>query len=164
MLPVFFTASAMFSLSFTNLSHSSLFPCLTCSIHPSCCVVSFHPSGQGSQLQPPSLLSPSSSLSPCSEARVTQFIRQFVASCLLVSDTNTELSYVLPSEAVKKGCFERLFQVHKHRRPQKHLVLFFCYWINSENKCIKNISNRLISNLKTGTFTFSSILEYGRAY
>ncbi|XP_056274461.1 ATP-binding cassette sub-family A member 2 isoform X1 [Pseudoliparis swirei] len=59
---------------------------------------------QGSQL------SPSSSLSPCSEARVTQFIRQFVASCLLVSDSNTELSYVLPSEAVKKGCFERLFQ------------------------------------------------------
>ncbi|XP_037633283.1 LOW QUALITY PROTEIN: ATP-binding cassette sub-family A member 2 [Sebastes umbrosus] len=66
--------------------------------------------GQGSQLQPPLPLSPSSSLSPCSEARVTQFIRQFVASCLLVSDTNTELSYVLPSEAVKKGCFERLFQ------------------------------------------------------
>ncbi|KAM3868024.1 ATP-binding cassette sub-family A member 2 [Diretmus argenteus] len=65
---------------------------------------------QGSQLQPPSSLSPSSSLSPCSEARVTQFIRQFVASCLLVSDSNTELSYVLPSEAVKKGCFERLFQ------------------------------------------------------
>ncbi|KAI4880963.1 hypothetical protein NFI96_013715 [Prochilodus magdalenae] len=53
---------------------------------------------------------PSSSLSPCSEGRVTQFIRQYVASCLLVSDSNTELSYVLPSEAVKKGCFERLFQ------------------------------------------------------
>ncbi|XP_042278447.1 ATP-binding cassette sub-family A member 2 isoform X1 [Thunnus maccoyii] len=66
--------------------------------------------GEGSQLQPPSSLSPSSSLSPCSEARVTQFIRQFVASCLLVSDSNTELSYILPSEAVKKGCFERLFQ------------------------------------------------------
>ncbi|XP_034397819.1 ATP-binding cassette sub-family A member 2 [Cyclopterus lumpus] len=64
----------------------------------------------GSQLLPPSSLPPSSSLSPCSEARVTQFIRQFVASCLLVSDSNTELSYVLPSEAVKKGCFERLFQ------------------------------------------------------
>uniref|UniRef100_A0A671VTW9 ATP-binding cassette sub-family A member 2 n=1 Tax=Sparus aurata TaxID=8175 RepID=A0A671VTW9_SPAAU len=59
---------------------------------------------------PPSSLSPSCSLSPCSEARVTQFIRQFVASCLLVSDSNTELSYVLPSDAVKKGCFERLFQ------------------------------------------------------
>lgn len=56
-------------------------------------------------------LSPSSSLSPCSEARVTQFIRQFVASSLLVSDSNTELSYVLPSEAVRKGCFQRLFQV-----------------------------------------------------
>lgn len=56
-------------------------------------------------------LSPSSSLSPCSEARVSQFIRQFVPSCLLVSDSNTELSYVLPSEAVRKGCFERLFQV-----------------------------------------------------
>ncbi|KAM6965213.1 ATP-binding cassette sub-family A member 2 [Aplochiton taeniatus] len=65
---------------------------------------------QDSQPLPPSSQSPSSSLSPCSEARVTQFIRQFVASCLLVSDSNTELSYVLPSEAVKKGCFERLFQ------------------------------------------------------
>uniref|UniRef100_A0A8C7RNW6 ATP-binding cassette sub-family A member 2 n=1 Tax=Oncorhynchus mykiss TaxID=8022 RepID=A0A8C7RNW6_ONCMY len=41
---------------------------------------------------------------------VSFFIRQFVGSCLLVSDSNTELSYVLPSEAVKKGCFERLFQ------------------------------------------------------
>ncbi|XP_063752505.1 ATP-binding cassette sub-family A member 2 isoform X2 [Eleginops maclovinus] len=71
--------------------------------------------GQGSQQQPPSVapsssVASSSSLSPCSQARVTQFIRQFVASCLLVSDSNTELSYVLPSEAVKKGCFERLFQ------------------------------------------------------
>ncbi|CAB1320125.1 unnamed protein product [Coregonus sp. 'balchen'] len=88
---------------------------------------------QVTQPQPPSTLSPSSSslspsssslspsssslspstsssLSPCSEARVTQFIRQFVGSCLLLSDSNTELSYVLPSEAVKKGCFERLFQ------------------------------------------------------
>ncbi|TRY81949.1 hypothetical protein DNTS_013397 [Danionella cerebrum] len=53
--------------------------------------------------------SPSSLILPCSESRVTQFIRQYVASCLLVSDSNTELSYVLPSEAVKKGCFERLF-------------------------------------------------------
>uniref|UniRef100_A0A4W5PCT7 ATP-binding cassette sub-family A member 2 n=1 Tax=Hucho hucho TaxID=62062 RepID=A0A4W5PCT7_9TELE len=67
--------------------------------------------------QPAFFLSPCSSsslspspLSPCSEARVTKFIRQFVGSCLLVSDSNTELSYVLPSEAVKKGCFERLFQ------------------------------------------------------
>lgn len=58
--------------------------------------------------------SPTSSISPCSESRVTQFIRQYVASCLLVSDSNTELSYVLPSEAVKKGCFERLFQVGLH--------------------------------------------------
>ncbi|XP_052335102.1 ATP-binding cassette sub-family A member 2-like isoform X2 [Oncorhynchus keta] len=62
-----------------------------------------------SSLSPSFSLSPSS-LSPCSEARVTKFIRQFVGSCLLVSDSNTELSYVLPSEAVKKGCFERLFQ------------------------------------------------------
>ncbi|KAG7281475.1 hypothetical protein CRUP_012418 [Coryphaenoides rupestris] len=66
---------------------------------------------QGAPPQPPSPLSPASSaLSPCSEARVTQFIRQFVASCQLMSDTNTELSYVLPSDAVKKGSFERLFQ------------------------------------------------------
>nr|XP_046241636.1 ATP-binding cassette sub-family A member 2 isoform X1 [Scatophagus argus] len=80
--------------------------------------------GQGSPLQPPSSLSPSSSLSPCSEARVTQFIRQFVASCLLVSDSNTELSYVLPSEAVKKGCFERLFQALEHSLDSLALTSF----------------------------------------
>lgn len=34
-----------------------------------------------------------------------------MASCLLVSDTSTELSYILPSEAARKGAFERLFQV-----------------------------------------------------
>ncbi|XP_076211852.1 ATP-binding cassette sub-family A member 2 isoform X1 [Aptenodytes patagonicus] len=51
-----------------------------------------------------------SSVSPCSEPRVSQFVKKYVASCLLISDTNTELSYILPSEAVKKGCFERLFQ------------------------------------------------------
>lgn len=97
------------------LPHSSLFKSVLPSfIHPSFCVYSFHPPGQGSQLQPLTSLSPSSSLSPCSEAQVTQFIQQFVASCLLVSHSNTELSYVLPSEAVKKGCFERLFQVHRH--------------------------------------------------
>lgn len=59
---------------------------------------------------------PPSSLSLCSEPRVTQFIRQFVASCLLVSDSNTELSYILPSEAVRKGSFERLFQVNTPRQ------------------------------------------------
>ncbi|XP_008049206.2 ATP-binding cassette sub-family A member 2-like, partial [Carlito syrichta] len=49
-------------------------------------------------------------LSSCSEPQVSQFIRKHVASCLLVSDTSTELSYILPSEAAKKGAFERLFQ------------------------------------------------------
>ncbi|CAJ0940457.1 unnamed protein product [Ranitomeya imitator] len=51
-----------------------------------------------------------SCISPCSEPRVSQFIKKYVASCLLMSDTNTELSYILPSESVRKGCFERLFQ------------------------------------------------------
>ncbi|KAM8934426.1 ATP-binding cassette sub-family A member 2 isoform 1-T1 [Pelodytes ibericus] len=53
---------------------------------------------------------PACSVSPCSEPQVSQFIKKFVASCLLVSNTNTELSYILPSESVRKGCFERLFQ------------------------------------------------------
>ncbi|XP_075690662.1 ATP-binding cassette sub-family A member 2 [Rhinoderma darwinii] len=51
-----------------------------------------------------------SCIRPCSEPRVSQFIKKYVTSCLLVSDTNTELSYILPSESVRKGCFERLFQ------------------------------------------------------
>ncbi|KAM3610350.1 uncharacterized protein V6R79_002902 [Siganus canaliculatus] len=80
--------------------------------------------GQASQVQPPSSLFPSSALSPCTEARVTQFIRQFVASCLLVSNSNTELSYVLPSEAVKKGCFERLFQALEQNLDSLALTSF----------------------------------------
>uniref|UniRef100_A0A8B9NTE8 ATP-binding cassette sub-family A member 2 n=1 Tax=Apteryx owenii TaxID=8824 RepID=A0A8B9NTE8_APTOW len=64
------------------------------------------PQESGQPHSPPS----HSSVSPCSEPRVSQFIKKYVASCLLISDTNTELSYILPSEAVKKGCFERLFQ------------------------------------------------------
>uniref|UniRef100_A0AAY5KSH8 ATP-binding cassette sub-family A member 2 n=1 Tax=Esox lucius TaxID=8010 RepID=A0AAY5KSH8_ESOLU len=76
--------------------------------------------------QPPPTQSPSSSssCSPCSEARVTQFIRQFVSSSLLVSDSNTELSYVLPSEAVKKGCFERLFQALEQNLEILNLTSF----------------------------------------
>ncbi|XP_053137728.1 ATP-binding cassette sub-family A member 2 [Hemicordylus capensis] len=65
-----------------------------------------------------------SSVSPCSEARVTQFIKKYVASCLLISDTNTELSYILPSEAVKKGCFERLFQHLEHSLDDLDLTSF----------------------------------------
>ncbi|KAK2120757.1 ATP-binding cassette sub- A member 2 [Saguinus oedipus] len=59
-------------------------------------------------------------LSSCSEPQVSQFIRTHVASCLLVSDTSTELSYILPSEAAKKGAFERLFQPHP-APPRQHL-------------------------------------------
>lgn len=43
-----------------------------------------------------------------------------------MSDSNTELSYVLPSEAVKKGCFERLFQVHTNnvlRQLERHSLI-----------------------------------------
>ncbi|CAG5917952.1 unnamed protein product [Menidia menidia] len=80
--------------------------------------------GQGSQQQPASSLSPSAAALPCSEARVTQFICQFVASCLLVSDSNTELSYILPSEAVKKGCFERLFQALEQNLTSLALTSF----------------------------------------
>ncbi|XP_056600911.1 ATP-binding cassette sub-family A member 2 isoform X1 [Triplophysa dalaica] len=68
--------------------------------------------------------SPSALISPCSESRVTHFIRQYVASCLLVSDSNTELSYVLPSEAVKKGCFERLFQALEQSLDRLALTSF----------------------------------------
>ncbi|MEE6504928.1 hypothetical protein FKM82_005378, partial [Ascaphus truei] len=53
---------------------------------------------------------PAACVRRCSEPKVSQFIKKYVASCLLVSDTNTELSYILPSESVRKGCFERLFQ------------------------------------------------------
>ncbi|XP_024150087.1 ATP-binding cassette sub-family A member 2 isoform X2 [Oryzias melastigma] len=80
--------------------------------------------GQSSQLLTPPTQSPSSTQSPCSETRVTKFIQQFVASCLLVSDSNTELSYVLPSEAVKKGCFERLFQALEQNLSSLALTSF----------------------------------------
>nr|XP_027821886.1 ATP-binding cassette sub-family A member 2 isoform X3 [Ovis aries] len=63
-------------------------------------------------------------LSSCSESQVSQFIRKHVASCLLVSDTSTELSYILPSEAAKKGAFERLFQHLEHSLDALHLSSF----------------------------------------
>ena len=77
-----------------------------------------HPPGEALLHSPP-FLEPGLTSSPpgrtqlssCSEPQVSQFIRKHVASCLLVSDTSTELSYILPSEAAKKGAFERLFQV-----------------------------------------------------
>ncbi|EHH23651.1 hypothetical protein EGK_07162 [Macaca mulatta] len=63
-------------------------------------------------------------LSSCSELQVSQFIRKHVASCLLVSDTSTELSYILPSEAAKKGAFERLFQHLERSLDALHLSSF----------------------------------------
>ncbi|XP_049567114.1 ATP-binding cassette sub-family A member 2 isoform X3 [Orcinus orca] len=63
-------------------------------------------------------------LSSCSEPQVSQFIRKHVASCLLVSDTSTELSYILPSEAAKKGAFERLFQHLERSLDALHLSSF----------------------------------------
>uniref|UniRef100_A0A2K6FXD3 ATP-binding cassette sub-family A member 2 n=1 Tax=Propithecus coquereli TaxID=379532 RepID=A0A2K6FXD3_PROCO len=63
-------------------------------------------------------------LSSCSEAQVSQFIRKHVASCLLVSDTSTELSYILPSEAARKGAFERLFQHLECSLGSLHLSSF----------------------------------------
>ncbi|XP_042819729.1 ATP-binding cassette sub-family A member 2 isoform X1 [Panthera tigris] len=63
-------------------------------------------------------------LSSCSEPQVSQFIRKHVASCLLVSDTSTELSYILPSEAAKKGAFERLFQHLERSLDTLHLSSF----------------------------------------
>uniref|UniRef100_A0A8C5TRG1 ATP-binding cassette sub-family A member 2 n=1 Tax=Malurus cyaneus samueli TaxID=2593467 RepID=A0A8C5TRG1_9PASS len=74
-----------------------------CEVSDGCCTFAPEP---GQPHSPPG----HSAVSPCSEPRVSQFIKKYVASCLLISDTNTELSYILPSEAVKKGCFERLFQ------------------------------------------------------
>uniref|UniRef100_A0A670YQ04 ATP-binding cassette sub-family A member 2 n=1 Tax=Pseudonaja textilis TaxID=8673 RepID=A0A670YQ04_PSETE len=65
-----------------------------------------------------------SATSPCSEERVSQFIKKHVASCLLISNTNTELSYILPSEAAKKGCFERLFQHLEHSLEELDLTSF----------------------------------------
>ncbi|XP_058515523.1 ATP-binding cassette sub-family A member 2 isoform X1 [Ochotona princeps] len=63
-------------------------------------------------------------LSNCSEPQVSRFIRKHVASCLLVSDTSTELSYMLPSEATKKGAFERLFQSLECSLESLHLSSF----------------------------------------
>uniref|UniRef100_A0A8C0G2T6 ATP-binding cassette sub-family A member 2 n=1 Tax=Chelonoidis abingdonii TaxID=106734 RepID=A0A8C0G2T6_CHEAB len=74
--------------------------------------------------QSPGIPPSHSSTSPCSEPRVTQFIKKYVASCLLISNTNTELSYILPSEAVKKGCFERLFQHLEQRLGELELTSF----------------------------------------
>lgn len=92
-----------------------LSPILTClpTKGPSSSASHKSPSAPTSFPEPGLASSPSgrAQLSSCSEPQVSQFIRKHVASSLLVSDTSTELSYILPSEAVKKGAFERLFQV-----------------------------------------------------
>ncbi|KFU85349.1 ATP-binding cassette sub-family A member 2, partial [Chaetura pelagica] len=78
----------------------------------------------GTELGQPHSPPAHSSVSPCSEPRVSHFIKKYVASCLLISDTNTELSYILPSEAVKKGCFERLFQHLEQSLEELNLTSF----------------------------------------
>lgn len=84
------------------------------------------PAEPGTSQEPGLASSPSGCprLSSCSEPQVSQFIRKHVASSLLVSDTSTELSYILPSEAVKKGAFERLFQQLEHSLDALHLSSF----------------------------------------
>nr|XP_021506816.1 ATP-binding cassette sub-family A member 2 isoform X3 [Meriones unguiculatus] len=84
------------------------------------------PAEPGNSQEPGLSSSPPSraQLSSCSEPQVSQFIRKHVASSLLVSDTSTELSYILPSEAVKKGAFERLFQQLEHSLDALHLSSF----------------------------------------
>ncbi|XP_052037787.1 ATP-binding cassette sub-family A member 2 isoform X2 [Apodemus sylvaticus] len=84
------------------------------------------PAEPGTSQEPGLASSPSgrAQLSSCSEPQVSQFIRKHVASSLLVSDTSTELSYILPSEAVKKGAFERLFQQLEHSLAALHLSSF----------------------------------------
>uniref|UniRef100_A0A8C6Y841 ATP-binding cassette sub-family A member 2 n=1 Tax=Naja naja TaxID=35670 RepID=A0A8C6Y841_NAJNA len=85
--------------------------------------------GNAGQWPPPALLGPGRGgiLRPLSGVlpwRVSQFIKKHVASCLLISNTNTELSYILPSEAAKKGCFERLFQHLEHSLEELDLTSF----------------------------------------
>ncbi|XP_049752159.1 ATP-binding cassette sub-family A member 2 isoform X4 [Elephas maximus indicus] len=84
------------------------------------------PAEPGSPQEPGLTSSPQgrAPLSSCSEPRVSEFIRKHVTSCLLVSDTSTELSYILPSEAAKKGAFERLFQHLEHSLDELHLSSF----------------------------------------
>ncbi|XP_054980053.1 ATP-binding cassette sub-family A member 2 isoform X2 [Sorex araneus] len=84
------------------------------------------PAQPGDPQEPGLTSSPSgrAQLSCCSEPQVSQFIRKHVASCLLVSDTSTELSYILPSEAAKKGAFERLFQHLECSLDALHLSSF----------------------------------------
>uniref|UniRef100_A0A8C8U826 ATP-binding cassette sub-family A member 2-like n=1 Tax=Peromyscus maniculatus bairdii TaxID=230844 RepID=A0A8C8U826_PERMB len=84
------------------------------------------PAEPGTSQEPGLVSSPPgrAQLSSCSEPQVSQFIRKHVASSLLVSDTSTELSYILPSEAVKKGAFERLFQQLEHSLDALHLSSF----------------------------------------
>ncbi|KAM4576304.1 ATP-binding cassette sub-family A member 2 isoform 2-T2 [Odontesthes bonariensis] len=122
--------------------------------------------GQGYQLQPASSLSPSSTMLPCSEVRVTQFICQFVASCLLVSDSNTELSYILPSEAVKKGCFERLLQALEQSLNSLALTSFgvmdttleeVFLKVSEEDQSIENSDADMNGSLEGGSVRKSSV-------
>nr|XP_006817327.1 PREDICTED: ATP-binding cassette sub-family A member 2-like [Saccoglossus kowalevskii] len=49
------------------------------------------------------------SYNSCTESVVTEFIQKDIPSATLTAENHHELSYVLPSEAAKKGTFEKLF-------------------------------------------------------
>ncbi|KAI8512473.1 ATP-binding cassette sub- A member 2 [Branchiostoma belcheri] len=71
-----------------------------------------------------SSLSNGSIITRCAEQKVSKFIRQHVAGAVLLSDTNREISYMLPSEAVKKGCFEKLFSALQSKLDDLDLSSF----------------------------------------
>ncbi|XP_078606520.1 ATP-binding cassette sub-family A member 2-like isoform X1 [Branchiostoma floridae x Branchiostoma japonicum] len=71
-----------------------------------------------------SSLSNGSIITRCVEQKVSKFIRQHVAGAVLLSDTNREISYMLPSEAVKKGCFEKLFSALQSKLDDLDLSSF----------------------------------------
>lgn len=49
-------------------------------------------------------------LSNCLESKVTSFIKHQVSTATLVSESKHELHYVLPTEELRKGSFEKLFK------------------------------------------------------
>ncbi|XP_071097331.1 ATP-binding cassette sub-family A member 2-like isoform X1 [Haliotis cracherodii] len=68
--------------------------------------------------QPPKLVS------PCKEAKVTEFIQKYVPTVYLVSESKRELHYILPFEEAKKKSFEKLFQAMDSDMDTVHIISY----------------------------------------
>lgn len=63
-------------------------------------------------------------LSSCSEAEVTEFIRKYVPTASLATETNHELHYLLPTHELRLGNFQKLFAALEEHVHNLHITSY----------------------------------------